>query len=468
MKDSKNLQRQQKTSYEDSLVEVRLEAVDKRGVPSDSLASEMEKAGTSHLMESIAESDNLRRAYKRVKSNGGAPGIDGMTVEELGDFLKSNIGRLKEELIKGSYKPSPVRRVEIPKPDGGVRLLGIPTVVDRFIQQAVSQILSEIFEKAFSDKSYGFRPSRSAHDAIEQARVYVDDGYKWAVDMDLEKFFDRVNHDRLMHRLSTKIVDKRLLKLIRSYLQAGVLVNGVKVKSSEGTPQGGPLSPLLSNIVLDELDKELEKRGHRFVRYADDVNIYVKSKRSAQRVLDSVTSYVENKLKLKVNREKSKADRPWKRKFLGFSIFLYKGKARIRVHDKSVERLKEKLRKLTNRNQGISMKERIKRLNRVIVGWVNYFRPAMMKGTLTRLDEWLRRRLRACLWKQWPKIKTRFKALKKLGLNEAKAWEYANTRKGYWRTASSPILHRTMNNQFWRQCGLKPLSSHYSFLTSQT
>lgn len=466
MNDSQNQKSQQKTSYEGSLVEVRLEAVGKQGALRDSVASETTKAETSQLMERIIERENFRRAYKRVKANKGAPGIDGMTVEGLGMYLKENIEDLRESLLNGSYRPLPVRRVEIPKPDGGIRLLGIPTVIDRFVQQSISQVLSEIYEPTFSEGSYGFRPGRSAHGAIEQARQFVEEGKKWVVDMDLEKFFDLVHHDRLMYRLSTKIEDKRLLRLIRRYLQAGILLNGVKVSSTEGTPQGGPLSPLLSNIVLDELDRELESRGHHFVRYADDVNIYVKSKRSAERVLESITKFIEGKLKLKVNREKSKADRPWKRKYLGFSIFLYQGKARIRVHPKSLERLKEKLKFLSNRNRGMSMNDRIRRINRVIIGWVNYFSPAMMKFALTRVDEWVRRRLRACLWKQWPKVRTKYRALKKLGLDSRKAWQYANTRKGYWRIACSPILHRTMNNHFWKRCGLVTLTSHYTFLTS--
>lgn len=466
MKDSQNQQRQQKTSYEGSLVEVRLEAGGKQGAPRDCAESETTKAETSHLMERIVERENFRQAYKRVKANKGAPGVDGMTVEGLAEYLRENIGKLRESLLEGSYRPLPVRRVEIPKADGGVRMLGIPTVIDRFVQQAISQVMGEIYDPTFSEHSYGFRPGRSAHGAIEQARIYVDDGKRWVVDMDLEKFFDRVQHDRLMYRLSTRIEDKRLLRLIRKYLQAGVLLNGVRIRSTEGTPQGGPLSPLLSNIVLDELDQELESRGHSFVRYADDMNIYVRSKRSAERVLESVTKFVEGRLKLKVNQQKSKADRPWKRKFLGFSIFLYKGKARIKVHSKSWKRLKHKLKEMTNRNRGMSMRDRIARLNRVIVGWVNYFYPAMMKMALFEMDKWLRRRLRACLWKQWPQTKTKYKALRKLGFDHGKACEFANTRKGYWRVACSPILHRSMNNHFWKQCGLTTLSSHYAFLTS--
>jgi len=357
---------------------------------------------TSKLLEKVVERHNLNQAYKRIKRNGGSHGVDGMKVDKLLPYLKQHGDQIKRDLLEGKYRPRPVRRVEIPKPDKkGVRLLGVPTVVDRMLQQAIAQVLTPIFEKEFSDYSYGFRPGKSAHDAIKQAQVYLKEGYTTVVDIDLENFFDRVNHDKLMYLLSMRILDKRLLRLIRKYLESGVMVGGLVSPSREGTPQGGPLSPLLSNVMLHELDKELEKRGHRFCRYADDSNIYVKSQRAGERVMSSITQFIEQRLKLKVNRNKSAVDSVIHRKYLGYSFYVRNGEFRPRVDAKSIKRLKDKLRLLTSRSNGWSMEARIYRLNQVIRGWVNYYSLADMRSHCLKLDEWLRRRLRMCYWKQW-------------------------------------------------------------------
>jgi group II intron reverse transcriptase/maturase len=419
------------------------------------------KVDTSNLLEKVLDKGNLNLAYKRVKKNDGSHGVDGMKVDELLPYLKQHGENLKQTLLEGNYRPQPVRRVEIPKPDGGIRLLGIPTAIDRMIQQAIAQVLSPIFEKEFSKYSYGFRSCRNAHQAIEQAQCYINEGYKVVVDIDLEKFFDRVNHDKLMYLLAKRITDKRLLKLIRAYLESGIMLGGLVSPSREGTPQGGPLSPLLSNVMLHELDKELEKRGHRFCRYADDCNIYVKSKKAGNRVMDSVTEFIEKRLKLKVNRGKSAVDYPTKRKFLGFSFYYRQGVARIKVHAKPLIRLKTKLKALTGRSTGISMGARIGKLNHAIQGWVNYYSPADMQSHCQKTDEWLRRRLRMCYWKQWKRIRTRKENLVRLGIPASKAWEYANTRKGYWHTANSPILSRSLPNDYFRKLGLSGLSEVY-------
>ncbi|HHW47987.1 MAG TPA: group II intron reverse transcriptase/maturase [Clostridiaceae bacterium] len=400
------------------------------------------------LLEKILDRDNLNKAYKRVRVNKGKPGVDGMTVDELLPFLKENGERIRQAIMDGTYSPKPVRRVEIPKPDGGVRLLGIPTVLDRVIQQAIAQVLSPIYEEEFSDNSYGFRPGRNAHQAIRKCKEYIDAGYKWVVDIDLAKYFDMVNHDKLMRLLSNKIKDGRVLSLIRKYLKSGVMVNGVVIDTEEGTPQGGNILPLLSNIMLNELDKELARRGLKFCRYADDCNIYVKSRKAAERVMASIRRFLEKELKLKVNKEKSAVDRPWKLKFLGFSFYLKNGEARVRVHPKSVNKLKAKLKEVTGRSNAMSMEERIIRLKQVITGWVNYFGIAEMGRLAKGLDEWLGRRIRMCYWKRWKKIKTRHDNLVKLGIDDYKAWEYANTRKGYWRISNSPILSKALTNEF--------------------
>jgi group II intron reverse transcriptase/maturase len=416
------------------------------------------------LLERILNPDNLNAAYKRVKKNKGSHGVDGMTVEQLLPYLTEHGAELSENILTGKYKPKPVRRVEIPKADGGIRLLGIPTVVDRVIQQATAQILSPIYEKKFSSSSYGFRPGRSAQQAIEQSRKYINDGYTWAVDIDLAKYFDTVNHDKLIRLISNDVKDGRVISLIRKFLVSGVMVNGVVIETEEGTPQGGNISPLLSNIMLHELDCELERRGLSFCRYADDCNIYVKSKRAAERVMKSIKRFIEEDLRLKVNQEKSTVDRPWKLKFLGFSFYYSanKGGYSIRVHQKPIMKFKAKLKVLTGRSNGMGMGTRLTKLKQSIQGWVNYFGIADMKTLAKHLDEWLRRRIRMVVWKTWKRIKTRFISLQKLGLDKQKAWEYANTRKGYWRIADSPILHRTLTIKALEKRGLVSISVIYS------
>jgi len=412
------------------------------------------------LMEQVLSRGNLLNALKRVERNKGSHGVDYMSVKDLRKHILETWESLRASLTKGTYQPSPVRRVEIPKPNGGVRLLGIPTVTDRFIQQAITQIITPIFDPAFSTQSYGFRPNKRGHDAVKQAKRYIEDGYRWVVDIDLEKFFDKVNHDRLMRILSKRIQDRTLLSLIRKYLQSGIMIQGVVTQSEEGTPQGGPLSPLLSNIVLDELDKELEKRGHKFVRYADDCNIYVKSRRAGQRVMESITSFIESTLKLKVNRGKSDVDRPWKRKFLGFSFTFHK-KPKVRVAKESMQRIKKRIRELTSRSKAIPMKTRIERLNQYLTGWCGYFALADTPTIFKELDQWIRRRLRMCQWKEWKKPKTKVRKLLGLGIPKEKAYEWGNSRKKYWRVAKSPILQRTLSNSYWSLKGLKSLYLRY-------
>ena len=412
-------------------------------------------------LERILSRENLLLAMKRVISNKGSHGVDGMTVYELKQFLQMNWIRIREDIFNNEYKPMPVRRVEIQKPSGGTRLLGIPTVLDRFIQQAIAQELNLIYDENFSENSFGFRPRRAAKDAIKKAESYINEGYRWVVDIDLEKFFDKVNHDILMYKLSKDIKDKRVLKLIRKYLQSGIMINGIVVSNEEGTPQGGPLSPLLSNIMLDELDKELEKRGHRFCRYADDCNIYVKSKRAGERVMENITSFIEGKLKLKVNINKSAVERPWKRKFLGFTLGIMFGKAYSSISKQSLKKHKDKLREILSRSNPMTLEQRIIKLNQVNIGWINYYGIAKCKGIAVQLDKWIKLRLRMCIWKQWKKVKTRYKNLKKLGLNHYQAIKFANTRKGYWRVANSDILTTTLTNQFFNDLGLKSLTRQY-------
>lgn len=412
------------------------------------------------LLVKVLSRENLLVALERVERNKGSAGIDGVSTEQLRDYIREHWLTIKEQIMKGVYKPSPVRRVEIPKTDGGVRLLGIPTVIDRFIQQAILQVLTPIFDPHFSESSFGFRPNRSAHDAMRQAQSYISEGYRFVVDMDLEKFFDRVNHDILMSRVARKVKDKALLKLIRAYLQAGIMVNGICLSAVEGTPQGGPLSPLLANILLDDLDKELEERGHRFCRYADDNNIYVKTKRAGERVKKSIQNYLEKVLKLKVNEQKSAVDRPWKRKFLGFS-FTNAKQARIRLHPKSLQKLKEKIRFITNPIWSISMDERIRKLNQYLMGWIGYFALADAKKILQSTEEWIRRRLRLCLWSQWKRVRTRYRELRSLSLSHVQAIEIANTRKGAWRTTKTPQIHKALGVAYWQQQGLKSLVQRY-------
>lgn len=465
MEDSNQAQRQQKTSNEDYLSEIRLETEIAQIVPSADEASFTGKAkyrdDTENLLDRIVHRDNMNEAVKRVIKNKGSHGIDGMQVDELRPYLMEHGKDLVEMIIKGSYKPNPVKRVMIPKPDGSKRALGIPTVVDRVVQQAIHQELSKVFEPKFSNNSFGFRPGKSAHMALQQAKTYINEGYKYVCDIDLEKFFDRVNHDKLMYLISKEVTDKRLLKLIRAYLSAGIMDNGVKVKSLEGTPQGGPLSPLLSNIMLNELDKELERRGHKFCRYADDCNIYVKSKRAGQRVMESIKRFIEGDLKLKVNGLKSAVDSPIRRKFLGYSFFYTKSGIDFRVHKKSIDKLKDKIRKITNRNISMNFEYRVAKLLEVTRGWVIYFKMAKMKKLMEQLDQWIRRRLRACIWKTWKRIKTRAINLMKLGLSKSMAWEFANTRKGYWRISNSPILSRTITNERLINRGFVCMASLY-------
>ncbi|MFP4042606.1 MAG: group II intron reverse transcriptase/maturase [Bacteroidales bacterium] len=466
MKNSTEIRRKQTTSYEGYSQEARLETGDNGKVHSISAALENgrngESACTNDLMERIISKTNMNDAYKRVMRNKGSHGIDGMSVDELLPYLKENGQSLLKDILEGNYKPQSVRRVEIPKPDGGIRLLGIPTVIDRMIQQAIAQELSLIFDWQFSEYSYGFRPGRNAHQAIKQAQEYMNEGYTWVVDIDLEKYFDTVNHDKLMALVARRVEDKRVLKLIRAYLKSGVMINGVVTRTEKGCPQGGPLSPLLSNIMLDELDKELENRNHKFCRYADDNQLYVRSKKAAERVMRSVTNFIEEKLKLKVNQRKSAIGRPWQRKFLGFSFYRRKEEIRVRIHPKSVKRIKEKIKEITSRSKAWTMKYRYKKLKQVITGWVSYFRLADMKGLVRNLDSWARRRLRMCYWKRCKKVKTRFRMLKKLGIDEPKAWEYANTRKGYWRISNSPILTRTFTNQRFKNLGYFSFTERYA------
>jgi group II intron reverse transcriptase/maturase len=419
------------------------------------------KGTQERLLERILERDNLNQAYKRVKANKGAGGVDKMEVGDLLPYLTEHGEAIKQSIKEGKYKPNPVRRVEIPKDDGKKRPLGIPTVVDRVIQQAIAQVLSPIFERQFSDNSFGFRPNRSCHGAIKRSQENIDDGYKYVVDMDLEKFFDTVNQSKLIEVLGRTIKDGRVISLIHKYLNAGVVVKHSFRETAEGVPQGGPLSPLLSNIMLNELDKELTKRGHRFVRYADDLMIFCKSRRAAERTLANIVPFIEGKLFLKVNKDKTVVDYVGKVKFLGMSFYQYKGKARVRIHPKSVAKMKAKIRQLTARSNGWSNEGRMEKLKQYIRGWVNYFKIADIKSLLKEIDEWMRRRIRMVLWKQWKKVKTKFERLQKLGLDKQKAWEYANTRKGYWRTANSPILNRTLQNDVLKRMGYLFFSDYY-------
>lgn len=405
-------------------------------------------SSTDRLLEKILDKDNMNLAYKRVKSKKGAGGIDGMGVDVLLPYLKENGQSLIQQIKEGKYHPNPVRRVEIPKEERGkVRKLGIPTVVDRVVQQAIAQVLSPIFEEQFSDSSFGFRPGRSAHNAIQRCQLFADVGYKYVVDMDLEKYFDTVNQSKLIEVLSRTIKDGRVISLIHKYLRAGVVVKHKYEETTLGVPQGGPLSPLLSNIMLNELDYELERRRHRFVRYADDLLILCKSKRSAYRTLEKIMPYIEGKLFLKVNRQKTTVDYIGKIKFLGFTFYQYKGVTRVRIHPKTVAKMKKKIRELTARSNGWGNEYRARKLKQYITGWVNYFKLADMKRLLKETDEWMRRRIRMVYWKQWKKIRTRYKMLRHFGIEESKAWEYANTRKGYWRISNSPILNRSLDNQ---------------------
>lgn len=414
------------------------------------------KAGSEQLMEAVCERKNCEQALARVKSNKGSAGSDGMTVEQLPAYLKKHWPTIREQLLSGSYKPQPVKRVEIPKPDGGMRQLGIPTVLDRFIQQAAMQVLQRSWDQTFSAHSYGFRPGRSAHQAVSKAQQYIADGYGWVVDLDLEKFFDRVNHDKLMAKLARRIRDKRLLKLIRAFLRAEVMEGGLVSPVDEGTPQGGPLSPLLSNIVLDELDQELERRGHRFVRYADDCNIYVRSQRAGERVMKSVSEFITRKLKLKVNEQKSAVSRPSKRKFLGFS-FTWLPEPKRRIAPKAIARFKQRVRELTRRTRGVKVETMVAQLSRYLLGWRGYFGFCQTPSVLRKLEEWLRRRLRSVVWKQWKRGKVRFAELCKRSVSRDLAAKTAGSAHGPWRLSNSPALTIALPNAYFASLGLTPL-----------
>lgn len=413
------------------------------------------------LLEYILSPSNLNAAYLRVRRNKGAGGVDKMEVESLKDYLVANKDELTTSIMRGKYRPNPVRRVEIPKDNGQKRQLGIPTVVDRVVQQAIAQALMPLYEPQFSDHSYGFRPKRNAHQALEKCRKYITEGYGYAVDLDLEKFFDKVNHSKLIEVLSRTITDGRVVSLVHKYLNAGVQVGGSFEASEMGVPQGGPLSPLLSNIMLNELDKELERRGHKFVRYADDMVILCRSERSAERVMGSIIRFIEDKLFLKVNTEKSQTVPISKVKFLGYSFYKSKGEGRLRIHPKSVAKMKARLKELTSRSNGWGNERRKEALRQYITGWVNYFKLADMKSLLLRIDEWYRRRIRMVIWKQWKRIRTKLTNLIKLGVKKSKAWEWANTRKSHWHTANSFILNTTITTDRLRQSGYMFLSDHY-------
>lgn len=423
----------------------------------DELSSRLarQRTLTLNLSEQIADYGNLQRAYKQVRANGGSSGVDGMDIEGLRQWLGTHIETLRRELLAGAYEVSPVRKVEIPKPTGGTRMLGIPTVTDRFVQQAIHQVLSIYYEPYFSDHSYGFRPGRNAHQAISQATKYVSEGKEWVVDIDLEKFFDKINHDRLMTQLSKAIADKRTLRLINQYLKAGLMSDGLLEQRTAGTPQGGPLSPLLSNIVLDELDKELERRGHSFCRYADDCNIYVSSRKAGERVMKTIVLFIETKLKLKVNRNKSGVRHCSEVKFLGYTILPDNG---IRISDKSVERFKDKVREITKRNRGVRFEQVISELNLVIRGWTNYFHLANRWLSVVRdLDGWIRRKLRCYRLKQCGRRFTIFKFLRELGMPEQKSWNAIMYTGGWWSLSNRVVVSHAMNNAWFNQQGLHSL-----------
>jgi RNA-directed DNA polymerase len=400
------------------------------------------------LMEEVCEWRNCKQALVRVKANKGSPGVDGRTVDELPGHLQQHWPVIREQLLNGTYKPQPVKRVEIPKPDGGVRKLGIPTVLDRFIQQAVMQVLQRKWDWTFSEHSYGFRPGRSAHQAVEAAQQYIAEGYRWVVDLDLEKFFDRVNHDKLMAKVAKRVSDKRMLKLIRAFLRAGVMECGLVSPVDEGTPQGGPLSPLLSNIVLDEFDRELEIRGLRFARYADDCNIYVRSQRAGERVMGSITRFITKKLKLKVNEQKSAVSRPWKRQFLGFS-FTGGEEPKRKIAPKSIQRFKKRIRELTRRTRGVSIERMAKDLTLYLRGWLGYFGKCQTSSVLNSLERWMRHRLRSVIWKQWKRGSVRYAELRKRGVGKDLAAQTAGSAHGPWRLANSPALSFALPNVYF-------------------
>ena len=420
----------------------------KRGTESPAIAEQ--------LMEEVCERENCKQALKRVKANKGSPGVDGMTVHDLPGYLKQHWPTIRKQLLSGTYRPQAVRRMEIPKPDGGVRKLGIPTVLDRFVQQAVMQVLQGRWDRTFSNHSYGFRPGRSAYQAVAKAQQYMAEGYRWVVDLDLEKFFDRVNHDKLIARIASKVSDQRVLKLIRAFLKAGVMEDGLVNPVDEGTPQGGPLSPLLSNLALDELDRELERRKHCFVRYADDCNIYVGSRRAGERVKQSITGFITRRLKLKVNEQKSAVARPVDRKFLGFS-FTGAREPKRRIAAKAIVRFKQKVRELTSRTRGIGIERMTKELASYLRGWKSYFGFSQTPSVFRELDKWIRRRLRSVVWKQWKRGKVRFRKLRQHGVGANLTAQTAGSSHGPWRIADSPALHYALPIPYFDSLGLPRL-----------
>ena len=423
--------------------------------------AEPHPAATRDLWEEFLSRENLAAALRRVEQNAGAPGVDGMQTKELRSWLHDHWPKVRAALDAGTYRPQLTRRVTIPKPSGGKRELGVPTVLDRVIQQALSQVLVPVFDPRFSERSFGFRPERSAHQAVKRAQRDIAKGHEWAVDLDLDRFFDRVQHDALMARVARRVTDKRVLRLIRAYLEAGVMADGVRQPSEEGTPQGSPLSPLLSNVYLDDLDRMLEKRGHRFVRYADDITIYVASKRAAERVMESTCEFIERRLKLRINRGKSAVDHATERTLLGFGFLEWQGEIKVRIDPKAHSRAKDRLRYLTSRSWGISMERRIKAINRFSLGWSAYFALADTPSAFRDLDKWLRRRLRQVRWKEWKKIHTKQRNLIATGIPVGKAYEWANSRRGYWRVAGSWILAQGLPNAYWREQGLHGFTDSY-------
>ena len=461
-----NMRREQKIPQGSCPARNRLEA-DRYPEARRRLIQDMRTRNGGDLMSRIVSRDNMVQAYKHVRKNGGAAGVDGMTLDGMKIYLSEHYETLIRSISDGSYRPLPVRRVEIPKPDGGVRLLGVPTVIDRMVQQAVAQVLMPIFERTFSDSSYGFRPGRSAKMAIQKARDLYNSGYRHVVDLDLSKYFDTINHELLLNMIREEVQDKAVVQLIKHFLKSGVMVNGILSATDTGSPQGGPLSPLLSNIYLTKFDREMEKRGHKFVRYADDVNVYVRSRRSAQRVMASCKQYLETKLKLKVNETKSKAGSPLKLKFLGFSLrSTTAGQASIRIHEKSIDRFKIKIRELLKRNQGRSIKTVLDRLNLYTRGWLNYYSIADAKKFIQRMNELIGRKIRAYIWKQWKRIKCRSVNLQSYGVPRSKAWEWANTRQGIWRIAGAWIMTTTITNKQLERLGYDDILKRYITLHS--
>jgi len=445
-------------------VEDRAELEDKLGVQSFLWIEAGEitgESGSMGMLEHILSPENLRKALRQVVSNQGASGIDKMQVTELKDYVIEHLDPIRHSLLTGSYKPQAVRRVGIPKANGKLRELGIPTVIDRMIQQAINQYLTPVYERQFSEDSYGFRPMRSAHGALQRVQKYVNEGYPYVVDMDLEQYFDTVNRSKLVEVLSRTIRDGRVISLIHKFMNSGVMVGARLETPSDGVPQGSPLSPLLGNVMLNELDKELTRRGHKFVRYADDILIMSKSQRAAARTMESTTAYIEKQLYLRVNREKTRVAKVSEVKFLGYSFYNLKGECCLRIHPQSWQRLKTRLRAITSRSNGKGEEWRKRTLSCYVKGWTNYFRLAAMKSHLLKIDEWLRRRIRMCIWKQWKRTKTKFANLQKLGLSRQQAWEYANTRKSYWRTARSGILGTTITNDRLKRAGYTFFTDYY-------